>query len=375
MNTNEKGIALITSLIIMMMVSITSAALIFTTTTQYRISRRNKLGKVAINLAEAGVDYAIWQLNNTSGAYSGTSSEGYPGGKPLGEGKFIISVTTVEGSGRLITSTGYSANDEHNRAIKVRVEMAEAIDPNWFVAFGSNKTVASTFGGNLVVDSYNDTFSGLSGGDIGSNAGITIGGNAKVNGDAYVGPGNTITGNVVAPNTVTVMNTYVSLPPIPTSETSKATQPLTNSSGPTILNTGTYYFTYVDLTSVNISVLGTVTIYVAGDFKMSGSITFNADAFSTGDATKCSIFIAGSSVSLTGTGGGGAKIMASLYAPDATAKISGNAELYGNIVANKIEAKGSAEIHFDEDLRNTSKPVWWQSTATLVHVITSWQRF
>jgi hypothetical protein len=140
------------------------------------------------------------------------------------------------------------------------------------------------------------------------------------------------------------------------------------------LNPGTYYYTYVDLNNSNVTINGAVSIYVAGNFTLKGNATFNYP--STGDATKCFIYIAGSSVTLTGTGGGNApKIYASLYAPDATATITGNASLYGNIVANKIDAKGSAEIHFDEDLRGAVKPIWWQSAATYVRVITSWQRF
>ena len=363
MNTSEKGVALITSLIVMMMISITSAALIFTTTTQYRIGRRNKLDKVAINLAEAGVDYAIWQLNNTSGTVFSNLQVN------LGEGRFVVSVEQVESAGRLITSTGYSANDEHQRKIKVRAEMAETIDPYWFAAFGSNKTTASQYGGNLIIDSYNDTTSGNTNGDIGSNAGITITGSAEIKGDAFVGPGNTITGTV--DGVVYQMNTYVALPPIPTSETSKATQALT--AGVT-LNTGTYYYTSITLTGNDILINGPVTIYVSGNIKLTGNCNINPSP-TLGDATKLFIYCAGSSVILKGTGGGEPKVYGSIYAPDATASISGNASLYGNVVANKIDASGSAEIHFDEDLRNIAKPLWWQSTATYVRVITSWQRF
>ena len=366
-HTEEKGVALITSLIVMMMIAITSAALIVATTTQYRIGRRSRLEKIAINLAEAGVDYGIWKLNLTNGSspvsYSGT----------LGEGRFVASIETVSPpNGRLLTSMGYTKNDEYSRTIKVRIEMAVAIDPYNFAAFGSDKTDAMELTGSGLIDSYNSntgTTPLLGNGDIGSNADISISGSANVNGDALVVQGNTVTGTVNG--SITVTDTYASLPDIPNFT---ATSPLTSD---VTLDTGTYYYTYVDLTAKEVKLNGPVEIYVKQYVTIKGNSKVNVDNNNPNkDATRCMFYVRGEGGQAIDIGQTGVPIVvASFYAPNSSLTLRGNVTLFGNVIAKTLDMKGSAVIYFDEKIKEKQKPIWWAAGATYCRVITSWQRF
>ncbi|OGE10141.1 hypothetical protein A3A60_00555 [Candidatus Curtissbacteria bacterium RIFCSPLOWO2_01_FULL_42_26] len=82
------------------------------------------------NLADAGADYAVWQLGQTSGAYPGTGNSGScVGGTPinLGAGQITINVQ-ASGSNKKITSTSYipsCANQKIKRVVKVEVTQAQ----------------------------------------------------------------------------------------------------------------------------------------------------------------------------------------------------------------------------------------------------------
>jgi len=366
MENEEKGIALITSLIIMMIIAIMSGALIFATTTQYRIGRRNRLDKVAVALAEAGIDYGIWKLNSTNGQ-SPAHYEGF-----LGEGRFTVDITSPTFEGRLLTAIGYTKNDEYKRKIVVRVEMAKAIDPYNFAAFGNNRNdINVTLGGSALIDSYDsDTGTGtlLGHGDIGSNGDIVIGGSADVNGAAMLVTGNTLTGTVE--DGVIYTDTYASLPDIPTFS---ATQSLNVNSDIT-LTTGTYYYTSVSVKK-NLIIVGQVEIYVLNTFTAGGGGTVNIVGNSRKDATKCSIFVKGGGTAVDIGSTGNADICASIYAPNGNVKLRGTSTIYGNLIGNSLDISGNSTLLFDENLKEKQKPIWWAADVSYCRVITSWQRF
>lgn len=74
----------------------------------------------ALALAEAGIDKAVYELNQ-NGSYAGES------GTVLGNGTFTISATAVDGNTKRITATGFVPNSTNPRATKV-VQTSVSID-------------------------------------------------------------------------------------------------------------------------------------------------------------------------------------------------------------------------------------------------------
>lgn len=80
----------------------------------------------AVNAAEAGIDYALWQLNQTAGSFNPS-----PTPTPLGTtGKFTVGVTTKSAILKSITSTGCVPDCDNPRAkrtIKVDAQIDTTI--------------------------------------------------------------------------------------------------------------------------------------------------------------------------------------------------------------------------------------------------------
>lgn len=77
----------------------------------------------ALALAEAGIDKAVYELNQSS-AYTGETNTA------LGEGTFTTNVTTVDGNTRRVTSTGYIPNSVspiETKIIKVTVGINNSV--------------------------------------------------------------------------------------------------------------------------------------------------------------------------------------------------------------------------------------------------------
>lgn len=125
----------------------------------------------AAALAEAGVDQAVYQLNQNS-SYAGETDTA------LGAGTFTVSVATINGSTKRVTSTGYIPNRTRPTA---------------------SKTITATVGINSSIVSFRyGVQSGQGGVQMGN--GSTIEGNLFSNGN--VSGGGTITGDVTVAESV-----------------------------------------------------------------------------------------------------------------------------------------------------------------------------
>jgi Tfp pilus assembly protein PilX len=385
---DETGIALITSLIVLMAITIISAAIIFQATTQYKISRRNKAEIVAMNLAEAGVEYAIWQLE-TDSTFSGTGSV------TVGEGTYSCTITDITGfpNEKLITAIGEAAGYPASRAVMVRVGISYSSSANWqgnspfgYAAFGKDKVTNMGFTGNTVFDAYNSdsgTYAATKGdsGDVRSNAGIDLGGNTIVKGDAVAGPSNTVTlsSNAEVTGDSAKAETYAALIDIPSAETSKCTTALSISSN-TVVNLGkvgetiTYYYTSISIAGnakINIPAGANVIFYVSGNVSIAGNGIVNNNL--NNDATAVQMFVAGSSANFSGN----ANYTGVVYAPNGTIKFSGNGSGYGSFIGNKVTVSGNGNVHYDLATQNINVPFWSTpevGVAGGVQKIYSWQR-
>ena len=385
---NESGMALITSLIVLLAIAIISGAIIFEATTQYRIGRRNKAEIVAMNIAEAGVEYAIWRLE-TDSTFSGT------GPITVGEGTYTCTVANIVGfsNERLITVTSVASAYPAQRTIMVRVGIAYTGSSDWqgnspfgYAAFGKDKVTNMSLSENAKIDAYNSdsgTYAATNSesGDIRCNAGIDLSGDAEVKGDATPGPYGSVTtsANATVTGSTTPAETYAALVDIPNTETSKCTTSL-SLSGNDILtlgsagNTTTYYYTSISVTGdaeIIIPSGANVIFYVSGNVKIAGNGMTNNNPGN--DATTLQLFAAGSSVQYSGN----AAFTGVVYAPNGTIKLSGNADSYGSFIGNKVQITGNGVVHYDLATQNVNVS-WWETasggTAGGVQTIVSWQR-
>jgi hypothetical protein len=107
---------------------------------------------------------------------------------------------------------------------------------------------------------------------------------------------------------------------------------------------GPYYFRDMLLNGGAIlNITGDVTIYVTRD------LTFNGGSYVnnlTAKAESLTIMMTGGVANITF----GSPFYGVLYAPDTDVTISGDADVYGAVVANNLRVTGNALGHYDESL-------------------------
>ncbi len=106
------GYVLLLSLVFLGVFSVAATAYLSLVTTSARSARYDVASAGALALAEAGMDKAIYQLNQNS-SYSGESNTS------LGDGVFTVAVSNVDSQTKMITSTGYVPNSQTPTATKI----------------------------------------------------------------------------------------------------------------------------------------------------------------------------------------------------------------------------------------------------------------
>lgn len=145
-----KGQVMIISIIFLAVVLILSSSLFANVTHFVNFGSKSILKEQTNSLAEAGIERALWQLNQTAGAYTGETSTA------LGEGTFTTTIQNKTGNLKTITATGYipnSANAKAKRTIKLDAEITTStISFNYAVQVGDGGLVmqnSSTIVGNV----------------------------------------------------------------------------------------------------------------------------------------------------------------------------------------------------------------------------------
>lgn len=117
----QSGQILIISLIFMVVVATLTGALLSFVGQSLFATRLAMAREQALQLADAGIEKAIWQLNETAGGYSGEA------GTALGGGVFDVSVLNISGNTKEITAIGYVPNKAAPRATR-KVKAQVTID-------------------------------------------------------------------------------------------------------------------------------------------------------------------------------------------------------------------------------------------------------
>lgn len=107
----NSGQIIIFSLVLAALLMVASASVVSYTVLNLRQSRTASSGTQALYLAQAGIDKAINQLNLDAN-YSGET------GTPLGAGELTVSVATLDGNNKRVTSTAYIPDNQNPLAVR-----------------------------------------------------------------------------------------------------------------------------------------------------------------------------------------------------------------------------------------------------------------
>ncbi|HOW88199.1 MAG TPA: hypothetical protein P5561_02760 [Candidatus Omnitrophota bacterium] len=360
---DRKGFILLTTYLIVTLVSLFSLAYFTRGNVFLQASERNRNKIVAFNMAEAAVDFAVRQLVSNPN-YTGTATF-TPLNSGSAQGGYTVTVSTPLNNSRvrIIQANGFAPdNNTVSRAYQassITTYFEFSSNPLFNFAIFAADSVNLTGSGRFAsVDSYDSrtgqyaSGSATSNGDIGVNSiaagSITLGGQTIVKGDVLIGPGgNPSTAVTVGPNaTITgTQSTSAITYTHPTPSTSvPSSGALELTGGTTILMPGTYHYSSLKVSGQGVlQASGPVTIYVDGAVELTGQSVVSQNNL----PKNFLIYVIGSQ---TVTLAGQTDLYGAIYAPNAEVQNSGNAAVFGAVVAKKYTQTGNASIHFDQAL-------------------------
>jgi len=423
---NRKGFALVLALLTTSISLILMMAYISRVVSDYRFTAKIYSSTVALDLAEAGAERALWEIIHNSSAFTGWSytidahgNKAYfvavnlfktSSGNTMGDYDTSVLIP-AGGMTATITSVGYSPRKisyDSKRTVKVAYARH-----NFPIGIGASGTAGITLGTQGKIDSYNSangTYASThtnSNGNISTNGPINFGTQAKVWGDAHPGAAYPFSSQ---PSNVSgswgTLQAPLVIDPIPQSALNAACFPTGNSNAniikgnsadpsPLIGNAltlgtqktvtlpgGTYYFSSITLgTQARMTVTGPSIIYVDG-----GNVSIGTQAdlnINAGVAT--TFYIAGGNMTVSTQGdinnlGAPKNLMiystgniinlvtqtdlyAAIYAPNAAINLTTQGDIFGSVMCKSFVSGTQAGVHFDMDLLNVS-PVFASSGVT-----------
>jgi len=205
-NLNNKGSVLVLGLIIVIALGILSMGFLAMMVTESRNSERSNSGLSSMNVAEAGLEYGIWEVIHNGGQFSsakGWSSLSVPTSRQaflednnnVRIGEYRVNVDNPAGV-LTITATG-GVPDLTAGSVLQTVQVIVTNEPLFNRGMTGIKGISMTSG--VLVDSYDFTQGAYGGANQGShgdiatdsivNDAVLIGDAVLVKGDVYVGPG------------------------------------------------------------------------------------------------------------------------------------------------------------------------------------------
>jgi len=384
MKLSKNGVALIMVYVLILVLAVLGTVFFSRTASEHSIATISANSTRAFWLAEAGINRALWELNNGDGNWTGWQDVGSDT-KTLqnslgGSGDFSVSVVDFSTDNPQITSIGFFPNitapDSSNRTIEV---MALHTSGSLFdyAAFGD---ADMTMSGQAETDSYDSEIGGYNeGGNIGENGDVATNGDIAASGQVYIG-GNANTGpegtfeeeDYVAGEITHESDETLSLITVPDALLSLPSGG--NITSTQTINAGDYKFDSIDLSGENkVTIIGPSNIYLTsgGSLELSGqseviisdASTGAVNIYADGDVTISGQGVANQTtipsnfiIFGTGTGSrditftGQADFYGAIYAPTAEMTISGQGELFGAFSGESVTMSGQAKIHYDEAL-------------------------
>ena len=367
---SQRGFIYAASLGVIILITIASASLLIRGVSETSLSERSRNQSGALQLAEAGVDRAVFNLRTDNATLV---SETLP------TGSFSLLSIAAEGAdGRRVQVRGTDASEQRSVEVIIRQIPASVFE---FALFGAQNLNVS---GSAITDSYNsengvyDSNNHDHNGDVGTNAttagGVTVNGSIFIDGQVAVGPDVSDPTSVVtgydpafitggtspASDTQDVLSTSstfpmtsVDLPPgidpatqCPDTTIQGGTElELTPTGGP--LSNGTYCYRNLTVQgNAKLTASGNVTVYLTGTLTARGDSVIGNPL---NPMAMAMLMVSNAQATLEeGTFTGSTQFYGGLYGPDATITVQGNAEVFGSVVGKVVNVTGSAAIHYDE---------------------------
>ncbi|MDP3790384.1 MAG: hypothetical protein Q8R48_08310 [Candidatus Omnitrophota bacterium] len=338
----------------------------------------------ALNLADAGAELAVWEIVHNNALFTAWSGEN-PKTLTLssftdnfGEtvGDVTISVQNTSPGNYLVTSLGFvpsASNQKTKKTVKVKV-FPHALFNN--AVFGYDSV---TMAGGGITDSYNSAvapYTPLTAGsnaDVGTNGVLAITGNGTISGDLFVGPQGAVSG--ATSGNVTGETYYFgadvdlerfALPDAFITIPSSGDLVLAGKDTLTLPSNDYRYESVSVDAKASLTIGANSRIYVYNDFYIGGQATVFTNAgveiylggdgtFAgqgivnvTGIASNLQIYGLNSGTTLSFSGQN--DFYGTVYAPESTVYMAGNANYYGAIVGGNVTVTGGLNFHYDEAL-------------------------
>lgn len=396
---NKKGIALVTMIIFIVILSVLALALMMRSISSGAVANRYAASTQAFWLADAGVQKALWELNqnNCVGFVQCQTSTACVSCGNCGTGNKCLAATlgtngdfdvVMNNTNTSITSTGSFPNRTTARFQRnIQVNLSQN-SPFSYAAFAQGSVSLSN---NLNVDSYNSSLGeyGVNGninsnGSIGSNGTstgiISLSNNSIVNGNASTGPNGTVSlsnGSQVTGTTTDNNNVALSAVTVPSELTNLASGGTLSVSGETqVLNSGDYQYSSISLSNnatltvngtvrlyltansalstannvtINVSNGAKVTIYCDGIFSAANNVTINNQGKFPSNFVIYSTYTGSNGVSLSNNGA----LYGVVYAPNTDISVGNNGEVFGSLIGETIWFSNNDNIHYDEVVGTT----------------------
>ena len=386
----ERGSVLAISLLVSVFMAILAIPFMTKYASRFRLTGKSFVSLAALNLAEAGLERAIWELNyGDITSWSGTNAKtlnisNFTASNGAVIGNISITVNDPAGMAPVIEATGTVAfSGSQNISKTIRVVLAGGAPPPLFnfMLFGANGV---NIGTGAVVDSFDSRLGAYGGTNIGS------GGNIGTNGDIYgainLGNGSIVNGSAVTgagsdPNEViiqgmgseirggtTALEEPKELPSVtvPTGLTNRGN--LSVSGTTTTISQSGQYNNLSLANNAKVTVTSNVTLYVSGTFALNNGAEFKINPgcsvtlyFGGGWALNSTAKINNASHDPTklvmyGTDTfTGSKTFcnsfetyAAMYFPRANVTLANTNSFYGSIIANQFMIGNNMHVHCDE---------------------------
>ncbi len=389
----EQGMMVILALIVSFVMLVVAVPFVVKLTSQYRSAERSYKALAALNLAEAGAERAIWEINHGNiSSWDGDADmrilniPSFHTSDGTEIGNIVISVMDSSGDAPVIEATGRVTYIDDLEIVKKIQVVLEKNGPSLvdFVIFGNDGVQLHS---NALIDSY-DSRDGLYGdpnvksnGHVGTNAKhrgcISLDSNVVIHGNAISGPESNpedviiVNSNSYIYGKKQALSGFKEMPSVPPPEglPSRGDYFLASNNQAMINESGEY--TSFELASnTTVTITTDVTLYVTGEF----SVRSNAD-LKIADGASLTLYLGGSfsqgrnsqfdniskdpsTLTVLGTDSFNGQMewysdkgfWGTVYVPRANVLCPSDTDFYGSMVANHIEMNSNAKIHYDEAL-------------------------
>ena len=412
----EQGFVLMLAVIVMVFLLLLVAPFLFQLSNDNRLTRKSSKSSVALSLAEAGLERAIWELNyGDVTSWEGDSSlrtltiSDFQSSHGNVMGDIEIKVTDSEGENPVIESTGsvILSDSQTLEARTTRVVLEEDGHPPLFdyAIFGGEGGV--DLGSNAEVDSFDSTLGDYGGsnvgseGDVGTNDStygcVFLNSNAKIYGNVVSGFGSNPDTDIVTQSGAIISGEKQSLSrekgilsvPAPEGLPFRGDYYLEGDNSATISESGEY--TLFNLSSnATVTITADVTLYIRGDFSMRNNTNIEI-----ADGVTAKIYLGGSfeqrsNTSINNLSEDPTKLMifgtdsftgemewnsnsdfwGAVYVPKADVRFRSNADFYGSIMGKSFDLDSNARIHYDEAFADLEIDIEGQD---IIYAVKSWQ--